>query len=60
MLGISEGMFHCWRPRCDAEGADGVVDQRLNRGPSRALSVDDALGMGTVYEVYEPQYRGWR
>ena len=60
MLGISEGMFHRWRPRCNAEGTDGVVGQRLNRGSARVLSVDDALGMETVYEVYEPQYRGWR
>lgn len=60
MLEIPEGMFHRWRPRCNAEGADEVMDQRLNRGSARVLSVDDALGMVTVYEVYEPQYRGWR
>jgi transposase len=56
ILGISERTFRRWRDRYDTEGVEGLQDRRLGRASARAVPVDDALRMVTLYET---QYRGW-
>jgi hypothetical protein len=45
-----------WRGRYDAEGAEGLQDRRLGRPSARAVPVDEALRMVTLYET---RYTGW-
>jgi len=56
MLGVTERTFRRWRGRYDAEGAEGLQDRRLGRASSRAVPVDEALRMVTLYET---RYTGW-
>jgi len=56
MLGMSERTFRRWSTRYDAEGGAGLQDRRLGRASARAVPVDDALRMVTLYES---QYTGW-
>ena len=42
--------------RYDAEGAEGLQDRRLGRPSGRAVPVDEALRMVTLYET---RYTGW-
>lgn len=56
MLGMTERTFRRWSARYEAEGAAGLEDRRLGRASARAVSVDEALRMVTLYET---QYRGW-
>ena len=56
MLGVTERTFRRWSGRYDAEGADGLQDRRIGRASARAVPVDEALRMLTLYET---RYTGW-
>lgn len=56
MLGVTERTFRRWSDRYDADGAAGVEDRRLGRASARAVPVDEALRMVTLYES---RYTGW-
>lgn len=56
MLGITERTFRRWSARYDTEGAEGVQDRRLGRASARAVPVDEAQRMVTLYES---RYTGW-
>ena len=56
ILGITDRTFRRWRARYEAGGAKGIEDRRLSRTSARAVSVDEAQRMVTLYET---QYRGW-
>jgi transposase len=56
ILGITERTFRCWSGRYDAEGAEGLQDRRIGRLSARAVPVDEALRMVTLYET---RYTGW-
>jgi transposase len=56
ILGVTERTFRRWSVRYEAEGAEGLLDRRLGRTSARAVPVDEALQMVTVYET---QYTGW-
>ncbi len=49
-LGITERTFRRWSTRYEAEGAEGLADRRLGRASTRAVPVDEALAMVTLYE----------
>ena len=56
MLGVTERTFRRWSTRYEAEGIEGLEDRRLGRVSARAVPVDEALQMVTLYES---QYTGW-
>jgi transposase len=56
MLGVTERTFRRWRGRYEAEGAEGLQDRRLGRASARAVPVDEALRMVTLYAT---RYTGW-
>jgi len=56
ILGVTERTFRRWSGRYDAEGRAGVQDRRLGRVSARAVPVDEALRMVTLYES---RYTGW-
>ena len=56
MLGVTERTFRRWSGRYDAEGADGLQDRRIGRASARAVPVDEARRMLTLYET---RYTGW-
>lgn len=56
ILGITERTFRRWKARYEAGGVKGIEDRRLSRTSPRAVPVDEALRMVTLYET---QYRGW-
>jgi transposase len=56
MLGMTERTFRRWSGRYDAEGAAGLQDRRMGRASARAVPVDEALRMVTLYES---RYTGW-
>jgi transposase len=56
MLGVTERTFRRWSGRYEAEGVAGLQDRRLGRASARAVPVDEALRMVTLYET---QYTGW-
>ena len=56
MLGVSERTFRRWSGRYDTDGAEGLQDQRIGRASVRAVPVDEALRMVTLYES---RYTGW-
>jgi hypothetical protein len=56
MLGVTERTLRRWGVRYNAEGVEGLQDRRLGRPSGRAVPVDDALRMVTLYET---RYRGW-
>jgi transposase len=56
MLGMTERTFRRWSGRYQAEGAEGLQDRRLGRASARAVPVDEALRMVTLYET---RYTGW-
>ena len=56
MLGVTERTFRRWSGRYEAAGRAGLQDRRLGRASARAVPVDEALQMLTVYET---QYTGW-
>ena len=56
MLGVTERTFRRRSDRYDAEGAEGLQNRRIGRLSARAVPVDEALRMMTLYET---QYTGW-
>jgi len=56
MLGVTERTFRRWSGRYHAEGAEGLQDRRIGRLSARAVPVDEALRMVTLYET---RYNGW-
>ena len=56
MLGITERTFRRWSGRYDTDGVEGLQDRRLGRASARAVPVDEALRMVTLYET---RYTGW-
>jgi transposase len=56
MLGVTERTFPRWSGRYHAEGAEGLQDRRIGRLSARAVPVDEALRMVTLYET---RYTGW-
>ncbi len=56
ILGVTERPFRRWSTRYEAEGVEGLEDRRLGRASARAVPVDEALQMVTLYETY---YTGW-
>ena len=56
ILGVTERTFRRWSGRYDTEGVEGLQDRRLGRASGRAVPVDEALRMVTLYES---QYTGW-
>jgi len=56
MLGVTERTFRRWRGRYDVAGAEGLQDRRIGRSSARAVPVDEALRMLTLYET---RYTGW-
>ena len=56
ILGVTERTFRRWSGRYDAEGAAGLQDRRIGRVSARAVPVDEALRIVTLYET---QYTGW-
>ena len=56
MLGVTERTFRRWSGRYHAEGAEGLQDRRIGRLSARAVPVDEAWRMVTLYET---RYTGW-
>lgn len=56
ILGVTERTVRRWSTRYEAEGVAGLEDQRLGRASARAIPVDEALQMVTLYES---RYTGW-
>jgi transposase len=56
MLGVTERTFRRWSGRYETEGAEGLQDRRLGHPSGRAVPVDEALRMVTLYET---RYTGW-
>ena len=56
ILGVTERTFRRWTGRYDTEGAEGLQDRRLGRASARAVPVDEALRMVTLYRT---RYTGW-
>jgi Helix-turn-helix domain len=56
MLGVTERTFRRWSSRYDAAGATGLQDRRIGRVSARAVPVDEALRMVTLYHTC---YTGW-
>lgn len=56
MLGVTERTFRRWSTRYEAEGIEGLEDRRLGRASARAVPIDEALQMVTLYETC---YTGW-
>ena len=56
ILGVTERTFRRWSGRYDTEGVEGLQDRRLGRASGRAVPVDEALRMVTLYET---RYTGW-
>lgn len=56
ILGVTERTFRRWSTRYEADGVAGLEDQRLGRASARAIPVDEALQMVTLYES---RYTGW-
>ena len=56
ILGITERTFRRWSGRYETEGREGLQDRRIGRLSARAVPVDEALRMLTVYET---RYTGW-
>ena len=53
VLGMSERHFRRLRDRCEAEGAEGLVDRRLGRASARRAPVDR---IEWVLELYRTRY----
>ena len=56
MLGVTERTFRRWSGRYETDGRAGLQDRRLGRASARAVPVDEALRMVTLYET---RYTGW-
>jgi hypothetical protein len=51
MLGVTERTFRRWSVRYEAEGLEGVLDRRIGRPSGRAVPVDDALRLISLYQT---------
>lgn len=56
LLGVSERTFRRQIARFEAEGMDGLIDQRMARVSSRRAPVDEVVG---VVQLYGSGYAGW-
>lgn len=56
ILGVTERTFRRWSTRYEADGVAGLEDRRLGQASARAVPVDEALRMVTLYQT---QYTGW-
>ena len=56
MLGVTERTFRRWSGRYDTDGTEGLQDRRIGWLSARAVPVDEALRMVTLYET---RYTGW-
>jgi len=56
ILGLTERTFRRWSGRYATEGMEGLQDRRIGRLSARAVPVDEALRMVTLYET---RYTGW-
>ncbi len=56
ILGVTERTFRRWNDRYETEGAEGLQDRRIGQPSARAVPVDEALRMVTLYES---RYTGW-
>ena len=54
--GGTERTFRHWRGRDNTDGIEGLADRRIGRAAARALPVDAALRMVTLYET---RSTGW-
>lgn len=53
ILGCTERTFRRWKDRYEAEGAEGLYDQRLAKVASNRVSVDETM---RVLELFETDY----
>ena len=61
MLGISERTFRCWRDRYREDGAEGLVDRRLDKpSPGRAPESELARMRALYQEMYGGSNWFWR
>jgi len=56
ILGVTERTFRRWSGRYHVEGVEGLQDRRIGRLSARAVPVDEAQRMLTLYET---RYTGW-
>ena len=56
LLGVHERTFRRWAARYEEEGADGLVDRRLDRVAHNAAPVDEVM---TLTSLYKTRYSGW-
>lgn len=56
LLGVSERTFRRQIGRYEAEGMDGLIDQRLAQVSHRRAPVDEVMGL---VELYRREYAGW-
>lgn len=56
MLGLIERTIRRWSVQYEADGLEGLQDQRLGRTSGRAVPVDEVLRMVTLYET---RYTSW-
>ena len=56
ILSVTERTFRRGSTRYEADGVAGLEDRRLGRASTRAVPVDEALQMVTLYES---RYTGW-
>lgn len=51
ILGVTGRTFRRWGVRDEADGREGLQDRRLSRASARAVPVEKALQMVTLYEI---------
>ena len=51
VLGFSERTFRRWRDRFEAEGAEGLYDQRLGRASARRAPVDEVARVLALFDT---------
>jgi len=55
-LGVHERTFRRWSSRYEEEGAEGLVDQRLEKIAHNAAPVDEVMALVSLYETH---YADW-
>ena len=50
LLGVSLSTFYRLRKRCDANGLDGLVDQRIGKLSARRAPVDETLRVISLFK----------
>lgn len=56
LLGVCDRTFRRWLSRYEAEGAEGLADQRIGRKARNAAPVDEMSEMLTLFETRYPAY----